>query len=117
MRDLDLCGSVKVMLLYCAALAFYLWVRIAKTLDLGKFLAYGVIVLVVEVMGAATTLLYGLNLLFHPINDPLPEDPLHPGLTKVHPPCLTLPSACSHACSQEVAACSTYVSAVATACF
>ncbi len=71
------------MLVYLIALCFYLWVRTTKTLDLGKYLAYGVIVLVVEIMGATATLLYGINILWHPVNPPVPEDPANPGLPKV----------------------------------
>jgi hypothetical protein len=71
-----------VMLIYCIALVFYLWVRITKTLDLGRYLPYGIFVLIVEIMGATTTLLYGVNILWHPVNPPLPEDPNHPGLPK-----------------------------------
>ncbi len=71
-----------VMLVYCIALVFYLWVRITKTLDLGRYLPYGIFVLIVEIMGATTTLLYGVNILWHPVNPPLPEDPNNPGLPK-----------------------------------
>lgn len=70
------------MLIYCVALVFYLWVRITKTLDLGRYLPYGIFVLIVEIMGATTTLLYGVNILWHPVNPPLPEDPNNPGLPK-----------------------------------
>ncbi|CAL8466081.1 g5617 [Coccomyxa elongata] len=75
-----------VMLVYCIALVFYLWVRITKTLDLGRYLPYGIFVLIVEIMGATTTLLYGVNILWHPVNPPLPEDPNNPGLPKVNMP-------------------------------
>ena len=34
---------------FVLAFGFYLWVRITKTMDLGKYLAYGIFVLVVEV--------------------------------------------------------------------
>jgi len=73
------------MLIYCVALVFYLWVRITKTLDLGRYLPYGIFVLIVEIMGATTTLLYGVNILWHPVNPPLPEDPNNPGLPKARP--------------------------------
>jgi hypothetical protein len=33
---------------FVLAFGFYLWVRITKTMDLGKYLAYGIYVLVVE---------------------------------------------------------------------
>ncbi len=74
-----------VMLIYCIALVFYLWVRITKTLDLGRYLPYGIFVLIVEIMGATTTLLYGVNILWHPVNPPLPEDANNPGLPKACP--------------------------------
>lgn len=51
---------------YLAALAFYLWVRITKTLGLGRYTAYGAVVLGVECLGATTVLIYGLNLLLLP---------------------------------------------------
>ena len=45
---------------------------------------YGIFVLFVEIMGATTTLLYGVNLLLTPIYDPIPEDPENPGLPSVN---------------------------------
>ena len=75
-----------VMLIYLAALVFYMWVRTTKTLDLGKFLAYGVIVLAIEIMGATATVLYGINIILFPVNPPVPEDPANPGLPKVDSP-------------------------------
>ena len=56
-----------VFLAYLAALAFYLWVRITKTLDLGRFTWYGILVLVIECLGATTVILYGINLLRMPV--------------------------------------------------
>lgn len=47
---------------YICALAFYLYVRITKTLDLGPYLWYGCIILSIEMLGATTVILYGLNL-------------------------------------------------------
>lgn len=44
---------------------------------------YGILVLVVEMLGATTTLLYGLNILFDPVHEKLPMDPNNPGLTVV----------------------------------
>ena len=52
---------------YILALGFYLWVRITKTLDLGAYLWYGILILLVEGMGASTTILYGINLLLKPV--------------------------------------------------
>ena len=43
---------------------------------------YGVLVFVVEMLGASTTLLYGLNLVWRPVNEmPSPDEERH-GLTK-----------------------------------
>ena len=47
---------------YICALAFYLYVRITKTLDLGPYLWYGCIILAIEMLGATTVILYGVNL-------------------------------------------------------
>ena len=87
------------MLVYCIALVFYLWVRITKTLDLGRYLPYGIFVLIVEIMGATTTLLYGVNILWHPVNPPLPEDPNNPGLPKA---CFAASFVCPHAAEPHV---------------
>ena len=43
---------------------------------------YGVLVLVVEVMGASTVVLYGINLLFLPDAPVYHPDPARPGLPK-----------------------------------
>ena len=67
-------SGASVMLLYFGILCFYLYIRVAKTLDLGQYFWYGIIVLVVEIMGASTTLLYGVNLLLHPVYQPVPKD-------------------------------------------
>lgn len=61
-------------------------VRTTKTMDLGSYTWWGIIVFVVEMLGASTTLLYGLNLLWVPHNDPLALDPEIHGLTKVKSP-------------------------------
>ena len=67
-------SGASVMLLYFGILCFYLYIRVAKTLDLGQYFWYGIIVLIVEIMGASTTLLYGVNLLLHPVYQPVPKD-------------------------------------------
>ncbi len=61
--------GTSVFVFYICALGFYLWIRIAKTLDLGQYLGYGIFVLCVEVMGATTVILYGTNLLWNPVNE------------------------------------------------
>ncbi|KAL3155246.1 hypothetical protein ABBQ32_013178 [Trebouxia sp. C0010 RCD-2024] len=63
-----------VMFAYFGVLCFYLYIRVSKTLDLGQYFWYGIIVLIVEIMGASTTLLYGVNLLLHPVYQPVPRD-------------------------------------------
>ncbi|CAL5228455.1 g11593 [Coccomyxa viridis] len=78
-------GSM-LMVFYTLAFSFYMWVRITKTLDLGQFLGYGIFVLIVEIMGATSTISYGINLIWSPINSPLAEDPANPGLPKVNLP-------------------------------
>ena len=48
------------MIFYLCSLGFYLWVRITKTLNLGPgYIWYGIYLLVVEVLGATTVVLYG----------------------------------------------------------
>ena len=68
------------------AFIFYLYVRIAHTLDLGGYVWYGVMVLMVEVMGASTTCLYGLNIVARPVHEPSRPDPDAPGLVLVDAP-------------------------------
>ncbi len=75
-------GSM-IVTFYTLAFFFYMWVRITKTLDLGQYLGYGIFVLIVEIMGATSTISYGINLLWSPVNPPLAEDPANPGLPKV----------------------------------
>jgi endoglucanase len=69
-----------VYIFYILAFGFYMWVRITKTLDLGSYLWYGIIVLAVEILGATTVFLYGTNLLYNPVlekpaADAEPESP------------------------------------------
>ena len=48
------------MTFYLCSLGFYLWVRITKTLNLGPgYIWYGIYLLVVEILGATTVVLYG----------------------------------------------------------
>lgn len=53
---------------------------------------YGVFVLIVEIIGATTVMLYGVNLLFNPVIDKFEEDPNLPGHPKVCPPPLPRPT-------------------------
>jgi len=73
-------------LIYLCAFGFYLYVRIAKTLDLGSYVWYGVIVLAIEIAGATTTLVWCLNIVMDPVHEPLKMDPDNPGLTLVSNP-------------------------------
>ena len=75
-----------VFFVYLCSFVFYLWIRVAKTLDLGPYVAYGWYVLIVEMMGATTVILYGVNLLWNPVLTPYIEDPENPGLTLVKNP-------------------------------
>ena len=43
---------------------------------------WGAFVLGVEVLGATSTVLYGLNIILTPVHEPLIDDPANPGLTK-----------------------------------
>ena len=52
-------------------------------MNLGAYSWWGVIVFVVELLGASTTVLYGLNLLWIPINETPQLDEERHGLTKV----------------------------------
>ncbi len=51
MAQINWVGSA-IFTFFVLAFGFYLWVRITKTMDLGKYLAYGIFVLVVEVRRA-----------------------------------------------------------------
>ena len=52
-------------------------------MNLGAYTWWGVIVFVVELLGASTTVLYGLNLLWIPLNEHPEADEERHGLTKV----------------------------------
>ncbi|KAL3150937.1 hypothetical protein ABBQ32_000684 [Trebouxia sp. C0010 RCD-2024] len=84
-RKFSLYGCL-VTFIYLCAFGFYLFVRCAKTLDLGDYVWYGVIVLVVEVAGATTTLVWCMNIIMDPVHEPLRMDPENPGLTLVARP-------------------------------
>jgi hypothetical protein len=47
--------------------------------------AYGIIILIVEIIGATTVMLYGVNLLFNPVIDQFEEDTRFPGCPRVRP--------------------------------
>ncbi|KAL3132581.1 hypothetical protein ABBQ32_009117 [Trebouxia sp. C0010 RCD-2024] len=68
------------MTFYICAFVFYMYVRIAHSLDLGPgYIWYGIYLLCVEVLGFTTTIIYGLNLLWNPVIEQFPEDPSSPG--------------------------------------
>ncbi|KAK9826822.1 hypothetical protein WJX81_004238 [Elliptochloris bilobata] len=75
--------GVVLMALYCLAFIFYLYIRIRYTLDLGAYVWWGAFVLGVEILGATSTVLYGVNIILTPVHEPLVDDPANPGLTKV----------------------------------
>ena len=78
--------GMSVFVFYICAFGFYMWIRIAKTLDLGSYLWYGILVLCVEVMGATTVVLYGTNLLWNPVNEIVlqeSDDGVGPGKLRV----------------------------------
>lgn len=75
-----------VFFTYLMALGFYMWVRITKTLDLGPYLSYGIIVLIVELLGSTTVILYGVNLLLEPVLTRYEMDPACPSKPKVKYP-------------------------------
>ncbi|BDA41271.1 Cellulose synthase 1 [Coccomyxa sp. Obi] len=73
-----------LFIFYLGALGYYLYIRITKTLDLGKYFEwYGILLLVVECMGASTVVIYGIWLLYSPVQEDFVEDPHTPGLPKV----------------------------------
>ena len=47
---------------------------------------YGIVLLVIECMGASTVLIYGLWLLYSPLQEDFVEDRDHPGKPKVSAP-------------------------------
>ena len=53
---------------------------------------YGIVLLVIECMGASTVLTYGLWLLYHPVQEDFEEDPRNPGMPKVPLSCQELSS-------------------------
>ena len=72
------------MTFYLCAFVFYMYVRIAHSLDLGPgYIWYGIYLLCVEVLGFTTTIIYGLNLLWNPVIEQFPEDPQSPGRPQV----------------------------------
>jgi len=76
-----------LFLYYIGAFLFYLYVRITKTLNLGKkYTWYGIVLLVVECIGATTVVIYGINLLFNPVHETFPDDERQPGCPKVPTP-------------------------------
>ena len=92
------------MTFYICAFIFYMYTRIAHSLDLGPgYIWYGIYLLCVEILGFTTTIIYGLNLLWNPIIEQFPEDPASPGRPQVqHFPVLVLHS-CGFLCQKDIA--------------
>lgn len=68
-----------LMFLFLSAFIFYIWVRAAKTLNLGpKFEWYGILILVLEAIGATTTAIYGINHLWYTVNEDILAQPMLP---------------------------------------
>lgn len=62
--------GLTVFIIYILAFLGYMFVRITKTLGgLGSYLPYGIFVLLVEIMGASTTIIYGVNLIYEPVHE------------------------------------------------
>ena len=76
-----------LVLAWAAALAFYLYVRAARTLKglTGPYLGYGTFVLAVEALGASTVALAAYNLLWVPLHEAptLDSDSPTPGMPRV----------------------------------
>lgn len=73
-----------LFLFYIGAFWFYFYVRVTKTLNLGKqYTWYGIVLLCVECMGATTVVIYGVNLLYNPVHETFPDDERQPGCPKV----------------------------------
>ena len=62
---------------------------------------YGILLLVVECMGASTVVLYGVWLLYSPVQEDFVEDPHTPGLPKVH-----IHPRCTFRCEPDCICCS-----------
>ena len=86
-NDLDMkfrAGWV-LFLFYIGAFWFYFYVRVDKTLNLGrKYTWYGIVLLCVECMGATTVVIYGINLLYNPVHESFLDDERQPGCPKVN---------------------------------
>ena len=63
--------------MHCSAL----WLLLSK--DARMRCRYGIVLLVIECMGASTVLIYGLWLLYSPVQEDFVADPEHPGKPKV----------------------------------
>ena len=63
--------GLSIFVFFCCALIIYVGIRSAKTLGLGPSLWYGVIVLLVEILGGLAMLPYGLCLTRR-VDDPVP---------------------------------------------
>ena len=60
----------------------------AERLEISLACRYGWFVLIVEMLGATSTITYGLNIIFDPVHEPLEYEADAPGITKVRRPFL-----------------------------
>lgn len=71
-------------LFYLGAFIYYVYVRIRYTIGgLGDYEVYGIVLLIIEVLGATTVVLFGINLLWEPLHEKYPPDPERQGVPKV----------------------------------
>ena len=71
-------------LFYLAAFVYYLYVRIRYTIrGLGSYEVYGIVLLVIEVLGGTTVVLFGSNLLWEPLHEKYPPEAERQGVPMV----------------------------------
>ena len=64
--------GLSIFVFYCIAFIMYIFIRATKTLGLGPLLVYGIIVLLVEILGGIAMLPYGLCLCARVVNNKAP---------------------------------------------
>lgn len=69
-----------VFILYIMALILYIYIRCAYTLGLGIFLWYGIIIIICEIMGAISILLYSVCIIVKPTDEAKKRDPNKPAI-------------------------------------
>lgn len=58
----SLLRALQIFVAWAVCCVAYLYLRVAKTLPSGPYLPYGVFVLLVEVLGASATGIYGVHI-------------------------------------------------------